>query len=198
VEEDIEACKIKYMKSKTVHSIMANVVTNQTQEQKLSLEELYKVIGWPLYEKFGHAYEAFKKAAAGDDVFEGLQVPAHLVDLLLKTLKHRMGSQPVKIQADIQVTCFTYEGIDAIKPALRAALEIGTEDQPIKVQLVSSPEYILFTSSTDSDSGINLLKKAIEAVQTEIKKYGGDCVVKNEPRVLGEPSKLDLIREDAT
>jgi len=184
------------MKARTVHSIMANVATNQTEEPKMSLEELYKIFGWPLYEKYVHAYEAFKKAAAGEDVFEGITVSDGLKDLILKTIKHRLGSQPVKVQADIQVTCFTYEGIDAIKPALKAGLALGTEEHQIKVQLVSSPEYILVTSSTDGEAGIGLLKKAIEVMQTEIKKHGGDCVVKNEPRVLGDSTaKQDLTKE---
>ena len=179
------------MKARTVHSIMANVATNQ-EEPKLSLEELYKIVGWPLYEKYGHAYEAFKKAAAGEDIFEGLvsqstlPLTEPLKDLLLKTIKHRLGSQPVKVQADIQVTCFTYEGIDAIKPALRAGIAVGTEDHPVKIQLVSSPEYILTTSCTDADFGIALLKKAIEEIKSEIKKHGGDCVVKADARSLGD------------
>lgn len=37
---------------------------------------------------------------------------------LLTYIKRRLAPQPVKIRADIEVTCFTYEGIDAIKAAL--------------------------------------------------------------------------------
>ncbi|ELR11162.1 eukaryotic initiation factor, putative, partial [Acanthamoeba castellanii str. Neff] len=105
-------------------------------------------------------------------------------DNILKTIQHRLGSQPVKIQADIQVTCFSYEGIDAIKPALRAGQQCSTPDSPVRIQLVTSPEYILLTSSTDHERGVALLKKAVEAIQTEIKKHGGDCVIKTEPRVV--------------
>jgi translation initiation factor 2 subunit 1 len=32
------------------------------EKQNLILEDLYKQIGWPLYKKYGHAYEAFKLA----------------------------------------------------------------------------------------------------------------------------------------
>lgn len=28
----------------------------------IPLEDLYKDIGWPLYQKYGHAYDAFKLA----------------------------------------------------------------------------------------------------------------------------------------
>ena len=39
----------------------------------------------------------------------------------------------VQIRADIEVTCFGYEGIDAIKAALVAGKQCSTEAMPIKV-----------------------------------------------------------------
>ncbi|KAL6071852.1 hypothetical protein QOT17_006023 [Balamuthia mandrillaris] len=185
-EEDIAECTQKFMKSKTVHSIMAHVADTQEVPEGAApktMEELYAQLGWPLYRKYGHAYDAFKKAASGEDIFEGLEVDEILKDTLLKAIQHRLGSQPVKVQADIQVTCFSYEGIDAIKPALRAGQECSSES-PIKVQLVCSPEYILVTSSTDHERGISSLETAIEAIRAEIKKHGGDCVVKTPARVV--------------
>jgi len=183
-EEDIAECTQRFNKSKAVHSIMSHVVAQQTEAPFLSLEEFYKQVGWPLYRNFEHAYDAFKKAANGEDIFEGIDCRDALKQLLLKTIQHRMGTQAVKIQADIQVTCFSYEGIDAIRPALKAGQSCGTEDYPLKIQLVCSPEYILFTSAIDHEKGIEVLKKSIETIQTEIKKYGGDCVIKTEPRVV--------------
>lgn len=35
--------------------------------------------------------------------------------------------------SDIEVACYAYEGIDAVKAALRAGLAVSTEDFPIKV-----------------------------------------------------------------
>ena len=34
---------------------------------------------------------------------------------------------------DIQVSCYAYEGVDAVKNALRAGLMLSTEEMPIKV-----------------------------------------------------------------
>ena len=127
---------------------------------------------------------------SGEDIFEGLEIREDIKDLLLKTIEHRLGTQPVKIQADIQVTCFSYEGIDAIKPALRAGQAVGkssdSDEGQVTVQLVCSPEYLLHTSSTDPEKGVTLLRSAIEAIQAEIQKYGGDCVIKTEPRVVSD------------
>lgn len=186
-QPDVDACTSQYKKSKTVHSIMTHVAYQQEcpLEECMSLEKLYETVGWPLYEKYGHAYEAFKKAAStGEDIFEGLEVDEQIKKYFIKTIQHRLGSQPVKIQADIQVTCFSYEGIDAIKPALLAGIECGSEDHPIKIQLVCSPEYILYTHSLDHEGGIKIVKTAIETIQEKIKSFGGDCVVKTDARVV--------------
>lgn len=37
--------------------------------------------------------------------------------------------------ADIEVACYGYDGIDAVKDALRAGLSCSTEVMPIKVSL---------------------------------------------------------------
>ena len=39
----------------------------------------------------------------------------------------------MKIRSDIEVSCYTYEGIDAIKAALGAGVDLSTEEMPIKV-----------------------------------------------------------------
>lgn len=56
--EDIIKCEEKYNKSKAVHSILRHVA----EKNDMPLQDLYEAIGWPLYKKFGHAYDAFKMA----------------------------------------------------------------------------------------------------------------------------------------
>jgi len=114
-EEDAAKCEEKYNKSKAVHSIMRHVAETTHQE----LEQLYQKVGWPLYKKFGHAYEAFKMALTDASVLDVLALDASLKDALVKNIKRRLTPQPVKVRADVEVTCFHYEGIDAIKAALK-------------------------------------------------------------------------------
>jgi len=52
-----------------------------------------------------------------------------------------LTSQAVKIRADIEVACYGYEGIDAVKTALRAGLACSTEELPIKINLIAPPLY---------------------------------------------------------
>lgn len=60
---------------------------------------------------------------------------------LLGNIRGKLTSQAVKIRADIKLTCFNYEGIDAVKEALRAGLSCSTEEMPIKINLIAPPLY---------------------------------------------------------
>ena len=62
-------------------------------------------------------------------------------DILIKNIRQKLTSQSVKIRADIECACYTYEGIDAVKAALKSGLAISTEDLPIKINLIAPPLY---------------------------------------------------------
>jgi translation initiation factor 2 subunit 1 len=74
------------------------------------------------------------------------------------------------------VSCYTYEGIEAVKAALRAGLAISTEAQPVKVRpsllhhvgflidsnqinLIAPPLYVVTTTCLDKEAGIALLSQ---------------------------------------
>ena len=55
-----------------------------------------------------------------------------------------------------QVSCFTYEGIDAIKSALRAGLALSSEAVPIKINLIAPPLYVMTTSTPERADGLQV------------------------------------------
>ena len=56
--EEGKKCEEKFNKSRAVHSIMRHIA----EKLDIELEGLYKDVGWPLYKKYGHAYDAFRIA----------------------------------------------------------------------------------------------------------------------------------------
>lgn len=62
-------------------------------------------------------------------------------EVLLNQVKRKLTSQAVKIRADIECACYGYEGIDAVKTALKAGLGLSTEELPIKINLIAPPLY---------------------------------------------------------
>lgn len=70
-------------------------------------------------------------------VLDELNLDDKTKETLLANIRRRLTPQAVKIRADLEVACYGYEGIDAVKQALRKGLECSTEEIPIKVQQVT-------------------------------------------------------------
>lgn len=168
--EDIAKCEDRYNKAKAVHSVLRHV----SAHNKIPLEEAYRKIGWPLYRKYGHAYDAFKLALGEteENIFDGLDINEHTKNLILTYIKRRLAPQPVKIRSDIEVTCYAYEGIDAIKEALLVGESCSIPEVKVSIKLIAPPMYVMTTTTLDRELGINTLNKAIEAVNRTITSKG--------------------------
>lgn len=55
-------------------------------------------------------------------------------EMLLQDIRHRLMPVAAKIRADFEVSCFAYEGIDAVRRALQAGLALSTDELPFKVR----------------------------------------------------------------
>ena len=101
------------------------------------VETLYENTAWTLEKKFGgpaSSYDAFRLAVTENPaIFDELALEGELKEKVVANIKLRLTPQPVKIRSDIEVACYAYEGINAVKAALRAGLAHSTEDLPIKV-----------------------------------------------------------------
>ncbi|CEP18912.1 hypothetical protein [Parasitella parasitica] len=166
--EDIIKCEEKYMKSKAVHSILRHVA----EKNDMPLQELYESVGWPLYKKFGHAYDAFKMAIIDfDTVFAGLSMSEEVQKELLAIIKRRMTPNPVKIRAQLDLRCTGIDGVNAIKAALKAGEAAGSEDVPVKITYLAAPFYVVTVDSLDKKLGFEVIEKSLEAIKTELEKH---------------------------
>lgn len=187
--EDIVKCDERYNKSKAVHSILRHCA----EKFNISLEELYKSIGWPLSRKFGHAYDAFKISISDPTVFDDIVPPTEpILEELKLYISRRLTPQAIKIRADVEVSCFGYEGIDAIKRALREAESVSTEQMQVKAKLVAAPLYVISCQALDKNQGIKLLQDAIEKVSKSIEASSGICKVTMEPKAVTATEDAEL------
>ena len=183
--EDVAAAEEKYNKSKMVHSILRHVAETTPGN---SLEELYEHMAWPLYAKYGHCFEAFKQMVSSPDaILDALQRPdgspavnSEVKEALVKDIRRRMTPQPLKIRADVELTCFAYDGVMHIKAAMRAALGKSHPQEggiKIAVSLVASPLYVVTCSTLDKDAGIALVDEAVAAAAASLQAAGGKIVI---------------------
>ena len=56
---------------------------------------------------------------------QNARVPLQVEAALVANIRRRLTPQPVKMRADVEVTCFAYEGVDAVREALCIAQQVG-------------------------------------------------------------------------
>ena len=148
--EDVAAAEEKYNKSKMVHSILRHVAETTPGN---TLQELYEHMAWPLYKTHGHCFEAFKRMVSDPDaILDALRAPGWLSGgrrgggSAVKDIRRRMTPQPLKVRADVELTCFAYDGVMHIKDAMRAALAKSGNPRraasKIAVSLVGGALYV--------------------------------------------------------
>lgn len=121
------------------------------------------------------------------DVWQEIEFPSEAVRKeLMNYISKKLTPHPTKVRADIEVTCFGYDGIDAVKEALRTAEEQNTTDNQIKVKLVAPPLYVLTSQCLDKHLGIKMLEEAIQRIESKIKEAGGGCIIKMAPKAVTE------------
>jgi len=190
--EDRVLCEEKVSKSKCVHSIMRHVAS----QFNMPLKTLCQQIAWPLYAKYGHAYDAFKMYNNDDeDIFSALSLPADKADEIKECVKVQIGrrllSQVVRLRAKIEVSCFEYEGIDAIKASLLSGLKSSTEDCELTLKLIAPPQYALVCVCNDKDLGMKRVDESMDIIKTKILEYKGTFVIRAKPELIGADGEVD-------
>jgi translation initiation factor 2 subunit 1 len=196
--EEILKCEEKFARGKTVNSILRHTaeVLKLTTDQEF--EELYEKTAWKLddiYKKPGYSYEIFKQCVTDPTVLDVCEIPAEWKSILISNIKRRLTPQAVKCRADIEVSCYSYEGIDAIKNALKEGLKLSTEDKPIKINLIAPPVYVVTSSSLDREEGVKLLQEVIDKIKATIESFKGRFKVKMPPKVITDVDEAELARQ---
>jgi translation initiation factor 2 subunit 1 len=111
-----------------VHSILRHAANTLS----VNLEDLYTAVGWPLYRRYGHAYDAFKLIASDptSSILDSLTrevkevspdgevlttvVPAvteEVKDFLIKNLSQKIAPHSLKIRAIVELKCYQFDGV---------------------------------------------------------------------------------------
>jgi translation initiation factor 2 subunit 1 len=180
-DEKAEAEQL-YRQSIRVHQILYGV---HRKHPKISLYDLYHKLVWDLHRKYGHAYLAFQLIARGESkLLNDYELDGDVVVDLLKVIQNQFATKVEKLQADLECTCFNYEGIEAIKDAFKVAQAQSTQQIIIKANVVAAPLYVLTTMTSDTTAGLKLLDQAIAMAKAVLVERGGTLDVKIPPRIM--------------
>lgn len=196
--EDIVRCEEKFAKAKAVNSILrhvADILGYTTDDQ---LEELYRKTAWHFEDKNkkqGSSYDVFKQAINDPSVLDECELDDVTKEALLSHIKRKLAPQAIKARADIEVGCWSYEGIDAVKNALRAGIACSDEEIPIKINLIAAPTYVVTTQTMNREKGLDRLNEALKSIEESIKKAGGFLSIVKAPRVVTDVDDAELAKK---
>jgi translation initiation factor 2 subunit 1 len=190
--EEAKKCEEKFNKGKQVNSILRHVA----ETQKCDIEMLYEKTAWKLDQKFkgpAKSYDAFRAAIADHpEIWDEIELEDGLKKVLMENVKRRLTPQPIKIRSDIEVACYAYEGINAVKDALRAGLDVSDDELDVKINLIAPPLYVVTTVALDKEKGIEMLNKSLNAIKEVLGSKEGIYNVKVPPRVVSNVDDNDL------
>eukprot|EP00099_Drosophila_melanogaster_P011018 NP_001285329.1 eukaryotic translation initiation factor 2 subunit alpha, isoform B [Drosophila melanogaster] len=195
--EDVEKCTERFAKAKAINSLLRHVADILGFEGNEKLEDLYQKTAWHFEKKYNNktvAYDIFKQSVTDPTVFDECNLEPETKEVLLSNIKRKLVSPTVKIRADIECSCYGYEGIDAVKASLTKGLELSTEELPIRINLIAPPLYVMTTSTTKKTDGLKALEVAIEHIRAKTSEYDGEFKVIMAPKLVTAIDEADLAR----
>ncbi|TGZ69151.1 hypothetical protein CRM22_003883 [Opisthorchis felineus] len=198
--EEVAKCQEKFAKAKAVNQILRHTAEKLGYETDEQLEELCKKTAWYFDNKMGKraaSYDVFKRVVNTPSILDECDVDEHTREVLISNIRHRLMPQAMKIRADFEVSCFTFEGIDAVRRALRAGLELNSEELPIRINLIAPPLYVLTAQTMEWADGLEHLNKILETIRTSIESQGGSFKIQQAPRLVSDTDEADLRRHMA-
>ena len=110
------------MQHATHYDIYTIVIHKRRWYNLYKLIDLYEAYGWDLYDKFDHAYDAFRLCLSDPEVvFSKIDITEDQKKHLLANINKKMAAAPQKIRTRFNLKCYTYEGIDAIRDSMLEA-----------------------------------------------------------------------------
>jgi translation initiation factor 2 subunit 1 len=110
----------------------------------------------------------------------------------MEILKVRMVPKPVKIRSEFKLTCFKFEGIEAIRYALIEGERVSTNEIPIKFRVQGSPIYECTAETINKSEGLKLMGEALKKVEASIRLREGNFLLQVKPTIIGEASGKEI------
>lgn len=192
---EAKACEAHFRKGREVRSIICHVA----EECGMSAVDAMEKIAFPLYrrEPGKHAWNWLYELNLSQDVdgiLGPLNLPQNVVETLMVDLRNAMRLKVLTLQAEVDITCFECDGVEAIRDVLLIGRNYGEGKEPripLSVTIIGPPKYGLRARTDMKEEGLQLMKEAIEAMKIEMAKRGGSLKVIVPPQAIGDDDKPD-------
>jgi translation initiation factor 2 subunit 1 len=150
----------------------------ETEGIDLTLDQTYKLIGWPIKEQFDfyqEAIEALKEE--GEEILNELtDIPDHVKDAYLKIVDENVEISTINIIGKIKLINKSGDGIIKIKETLNGVVNVieeSVETRKLSLSYLGAPYYRLEIVTKDYLDAESILSDALEVLESATQKT--DC-----------------------
>ena len=84
------------------------------------------------------------------------------------------------------MTCFNFDGIEAIKEALLKGEKKSTENIQIKLSIIKAPLYRCILTTMNIEKGLEIMNQVLEVIKTSIEARNWNYLLKVNPSFFEE------------
>jgi translation initiation factor 2 subunit 1 len=136
---------------------------------KKNIDQMYKEVGYKLYEEFGSLYKALEIALKNEELFRSKGLPEKWTNAIIEIAKKSFVEKTYEIKGELTLISYKPDGIEVIKKILKKAEDLGFE-----VKYISAPRYMLICKGKNYKDLETKLKTEGENLVKEIKRSGGE------------------------
>jgi translation initiation factor 2 subunit 1 len=126
-------------------------------------------------------------------MFAKMNITEEQKKILLQCIAKKMAPTAVKIRADFELTCFTYEGIEAIKATLQHAKKVINDEQfTLEFKIIAPPVYKCECLTYEKPRGIQKIEEALKVLEETILQKRGSFKLVMKPQVIGAQDEKDI------
>jgi translation initiation factor 2 subunit 1 len=180
-EEDILNCETRYFKSRKLHSVLVQLESGGVGGGLSNLYERVWKLSSPLSHPLDHL-ETFLNSLSDDgDTSKGI---------VSKIREKYLASKISEIQAEVEMTCFSPEGIEGIKKSIREGLKV---DPGVKIRILSAPLYLIQFLTREPEQGIRVVQKVIDILGRTLRTVDGELCIKKPPSTTDKENREQLL-----
>lgn len=175
--EDVPEMESKWSKSKAVHTIMRYI----SEKSNHAMMDLCARIAWPLYETHTHAFDALMELSKDPLIDFDLDISEEERDYLMTAVHHYMTPPWTNVITQIEITCFSRNGVEHVKHALRVGQQSFQGDpEHLSIRLDTPPVWNIVLKTKQVDEGKRILEDICHRIETSIQENEGTLCVKNQ------------------
>jgi translation initiation factor 2 subunit 1 len=155
-----------------------NLLQFLADDTDLSLDDAYRLIGFPILDKFHSYQETIEELKEyGEDILNEIKNVSEVVKKsFLRIIYEHVEISTINIRGKIQISYNAENGIDLIKESLIEAKNVikdPKETRNLSINYIAAPYYRLEIISKDYLDAENILSEVLGVIEAKANKYNG-------------------------